>query len=149
VAERGVLEKPYHRVDIIRALAEGKTSRRELADKYGCSTQAIDQFADRHRDRIQAVAADLQNEYAGIFYAQQRNRVAMLAEQIDYVAELLEDPERQARAGVSTAEMLRAAQSAARNVAEELGQLPARGIKHEGGVSVRYVIEGVDPDAYA
>ena len=143
------LEHPPTRLALIRQLAEGTKTQTELAAEHGVTQPSISQFAAKYAQRVQAVRADLDNEYAGISYADTKNRVEMLAGQIDFVAELLDDPERQAKVNVGTAELVRAAQQAAHAISEELGQLPARGLKHEGGVSVRYVIEGVDPDAYA
>jgi Trp operon repressor len=149
VAKRGVLEHPSVRVDLIRELAEGKATHGELAEKYGVARQSIDEFAQRHALRIAEVRQNAADEYAGIWIADKRKRVEELRSHVDYCRELLDDPDRQARVNVGTAEILRAAQSALHAASEELGQLPARGVKHEGGVSVRYVIEGVDPDAYA
>lgn len=145
----GVLEKPYNRLALIRELAVGDQKQTDLAKKYGVTPQAVSAFADRHRLRIEAVRRDVENEFAGIAYANLSNRVEMLNGLVEYATGLLEDPERQARLSVGTAEILGQVRATAHEIAEQLGQLPARGVRHEGGQTVRYVIEGVDPDAYA
>ena len=143
------LEHPSVRVDLIRELAEGKHTQQQLADKYDVTQPAISDFARRHRLRIEEVRRSVDQEYAGVWVADKRKRVEEYLSQIEYCRSLLDDPDKQAKVNVGTAEIIRTAQSALHAVSEELGQLPARAVKHEGGVSVRYEIAGVDPDAYA
>jgi hypothetical protein len=109
----------------------------------------VSEFKERHALRIAEVRQNAADEYAGIWIADKKNRIEELRSHVDYCRNLLDDPDRQARVNVGTAEILGAARQALHAASEELGQLPARGIKHEGGVSVRYEIAGVDPDAYA
>lgn len=149
MGNHGVLEKPYNRLALIRELAVGDQKQTELAKKYGVSDQAISDFKERHQLRIAEVKADVANEFAGIAYANLSNRVEMLHGLVEYAHGLLEDPERQARLSVGTAEILGQVRATAHEIAEQLGQLPARGVRHEGGQTVRYEIVGVDPDAYA
>ena len=143
------LEDPPTRLELIRELAVGSATQTALADKYGVSQPSVSEFAKRHARAIDEVRRNADDEYAGIAYARKANRVAEYADQIAYCRSLLDDPDKQAKVNVGTAEILRTAQQALHHISEELGQLPARGLKHEGGVSVRYVIEGVDPEAYS
>jgi predicted transcriptional regulator len=143
------LEEPPTRLALIRELATGAGTQTELAAKYGVSQPSVSEFAQRHARAIDEVRRNADDEYAGIAYALKRNRIAEYADQIGYCRSLLDDPVKQVRVNVGTAEILRTAQSALHAISEELGQLPARGLKHEGDVSVRYVIEGVDPEAYS
>lgn len=147
MAKPGALERGHVKAKLVRELAKGERSTTQLAADFDVSRQAVDQFAKRNTARILEVSKRLDDEFAGIAFADKVNRVAMLSQQIEDVTEILADPETAARAGVQYAEMARAAQSAARAISEELGQLPARTVRHEGGVSVRYVVEGVDPGA--
>jgi hypothetical protein len=134
-------------VKLIRELAKGERTHRELAEELAVSGQAVDAFAKRHAARIAEVAARLDDEFAGLWIAEKANRIEVLQGQVDDIADLMADPESAAKAGVQAAEMFRTAQSALRAVSEELGQLPARTVRHEGGVSVRYEVVGVDTEA--
>lgn len=149
MAERGALERGHIRLALIRELASGEQTQAALAEKYGVSTAAVSQFKDRHALRIDEVRRNADQEYAGVWIAEKRNRIEELQGVVEYCHDLLGDSEKQARVNVGTAEVIRTALSALHQASEELGQLPARGLRHEGGVSVRYVIEGVDPEAYA
>lgn len=135
------------RLKLIRELARGEATHRELAKQHGVTGQAVDQFAKRHAARIAAVREDIDAEFAGIVFAEKANRIEMLSQQIEDVTEILADPDRAAKAGVQYAEMARTAQTAARAISEELGQLPARTMRHEGGLSVRYEVVGADIEA--
>lgn len=141
-----VLERPHVRLKLIRELAAGEATQVELAQRYGVTQPAIANFKKRHAERIASVRDRLDDEFAGIVFAGKANRIEMLSQQIEDVTSILADPETAARAGVQYAEMARTAQTAARAISEELGQLPARTLKHEGGVSVRYEVVGVDPE---
>lgn len=149
MAKPGALEKPYIRLALIRELAVGELSQSDLAAKYDVDPSAIAHFAKRHALRIEQVRRDVANEFAGIAYAQLSNRVEMLDGLVEYGMSLLDDPDRQAKLSVGTAEILGQVRAAAHEIAEQLGQLPARGVKHEGGVKVTYDIVGVEPDAYS
>lgn len=142
-----VLERPHVRLQLIRELAKGEATQRELGQRYGVTQPAIANFAKRHAARIDEVRGKLDDEFAGLWIAQKANRIEVLQGQVDDIAEMMSDPEKAARAGVQAAEMFRTAQSALRAVSEELGQLPARTVRHEGGVSVRYEVAGVDLEA--
>jgi hypothetical protein len=161
VAEPGALERPHVRLKLIRELATGEKSNRALAKDFDVTAQAVDAFKKRHAARIAEVAARLDDEFAGLWIAQKAARIETLQSQVEHIADLLEpQTEEQAKAAdeeyvrqrmagvnVSTAELMRTAQSALRAVSEELGQLPARTVRHEGGVSVRYEVAGVDLEA--
>ena len=149
MAKPGALEHPPTRLALIRELATQAAKQTELAEKYGVTPQAVSAFAERHRLRIDEVRRDVNNEFAGIAYAKLANRVEMLDGLVEYGMTLLDDPDRQAKLSVGTAEILGQVRAAAHEIAEQLGQLPARGLKMEGGTTVRYEIVGVEPDAYS
>ena len=159
MAKPGHLERGHVRLAIIRALAAGATQG-EMARKYEVSAQAMSLFVRRHADAIDAQRSKLDDEFAALWVASKANRLAEYQAQIDYVAAVLEDDEddpdqpaedgarapRKAGVNVSTAELLRTAQTALKAVADELGQIPARmQVEHSGRVEV--VLNGVDTAA--
>lgn len=156
MAERGALERAHVRLQLIRELAAGEVPRGKLAKRYGVAPSSVTEFAHRHAARIAEVQSKLDDEYAGLWIAAKANRLAEYQQQVDYVADLLadddrmdaeEDRGRRAGVNVSTAELMRTAQSALKAVAEELGQLPNRmSVQHDGSVSVRYEVVGVAPE---
>jgi hypothetical protein len=148
VPKRGALERAHIRAELIRLLATGEHSQTALAERYDVGQQSISAFAKRHAADIARVrtvlAAHADDEFAHLWAADKRARIATYQDQVDQIADLMADPESAARAGVQAAEMWRTAQTALKSVAEELGQLPNRStIAHEGGVSVRYEVVGV------
>lgn len=132
MAERGALERPSVQIRVIRALAK-KERPAAVARQFGVTRQAMQEFRDRHRDRIAEVAANLDDAFAGIEFANKGARVAELSRQVRDIADLLADPETAAKAGVQRAEMERVVQSGLRGIAEELGQLPSRMQVQVGG----------------
>jgi hypothetical protein len=159
VARRGALERAPVRTELVRLLASGEHTNTALAERFGVAQPSIVEFKHRHAASIARQRERLDDLYAGITYADKVARVAELSDQVEYVADLmeaeLEDDEaefdeprtgkpRKAGVNVSTAELLRTVQTALRNIAEEKGELPSRQtVQHEGGVSVRYEIVGV------
>jgi predicted transcriptional regulator len=140
---RGALEVPWRRLKVMRDLAQGEMTQGQIAKKYGVTQGAISQFADRNSDQIVEIAADLNNQFAGIAFAEKANRVAELSNDAEKVGELLADPATAARAGVQYAEMARVRQSALRAISEELGQLPSRmQVQVTGSLDVQ--VNGVD-----
>ena len=143
MAESGALERGHVRARLIRELATGEHTQVELARRHGVDQSAISRFASRHAERIADVAGKLDDEFAGLWIAGKAARIAEYQQQVDDIADLMDDPERAARAGVQAAEMFRTAQAALRAVSEELGQLPARvQVQHSGSLDVR--LNGVD-----
>jgi hypothetical protein len=146
VAKAGSLERGHVKVELIRLLAAGEDTYTSLAARFGVAQPSISAFAKRHAERIADVSAKLDEEFAGLWVAEKRNRIAELQEQVDRVTELITDPEKAAKAGVGAAEMERVIQTALRAVSEELGQLPARvQVQHSGQMEI--VVSGVDTAA--
>lgn len=150
------LELPWTRRQLVVDLALSGKSQEALAEKYGCSQQAVSQFAARHATDIQAVRDDSENEFAGIAIAEKANRLAtyldMLekaltpAPKVNAKGEIMyglpdENGDRQPIMEIDLA----VAQKIQRNVAEELGHLPNRvTLAGEVGVRTNYQINGVD-----
>lgn len=143
MAERAPLSRPSVQVKVIRDLAKREQTDAALGRKYGVTREAIRQFKERHADRIAEVREHLDDQFAGIEFADKVNRVAALSQQASAILELLNDPEQAVRAGVQRAEMERVVQSAWRAIAEELGQLPSRMQVQVGG-QLDVSVNGVD-----
>lgn len=133
MAEPGTLERPHVAVALVRQLAIGERPSRELAKQHGVTVRAVNLFARRHQPRILEVRRALDDRFAGIVFADKVNRVAALSKQAEDIFDLLADPEKTIKAGVSYAEMARAGQSALRAIADELGQISARHHVEVGG----------------
>lgn len=143
MAKPGALERGYVRVKLIRELALGELTQAELARRYDVSAPAMTKFVQRHAERIAEVASKLDDQFAGIAFADKVNRVAELSADVESIAELLADPETAASAGVQYAEMVNSKRATLRAIADELGQIPARvQVAHSGSLDVR--INGVD-----
>jgi len=152
------LEKPWTRRQLIVELATSGKTQEKLAEEYGVTQQAVSQFAAKHRQTIEQVRADQENEFAGIAIAEKATRLATYLDVLDTAlkpvpkvnakGEIMyglpdENGERhpimEIDAGV--------AQKILRNVAEELGHLPNRvTLGGEVGVTTNYKINGVEPE---
>ena len=133
------LRRPHVKHALMRELAAGQMSQTQLAAKYGVTQPAISNFLRRHRSEVEYLRDKLDDEWAGIWAASKVNRVLMYQRQIEDIADMLED----GRSSVPTAEMMRTAQSAARAIADELGQIPQR-VQMELGGKFDVTVNGVD-----
>lgn len=116
-------------VELERALAIGELTRAQLARRYGVTRSAITQFAQRHAGRIEEIKQHLDDEFAGLWIYQQRERIA--AYQAEYEA-IADNPHH---------EWVKARLTALKSVAEETGQLPGR--TQINVMPVVHVVEGV------
>lgn len=126
--------RAHEKFQLKRELAEGKHTQRELADKYDVTQQAISAFAKTHRNAIEEIRADFENEFAGLWSAKKKNRLAALEE----MAEAFEEDSTAKRAPKAA----RIRQQILRQIAEELGQLK---IEINANEHVKYSVDGVDP----
>lgn len=112
-----------------RALAEDKYSQRELAKQFGVSQQAISLFKTKWSEVIEEIRQDTENEFAGLYLADKKNRIA---EYLQSVEDLSDKPQ-----------YARSHHNALRSIAEELGQL-----RHnvESNVNVTYDMPGVSKE---
>lgn len=130
------LERPWNRRRLIHELARGERTQVALAEAYGVVQSAISAFQSRHLTEIQEVRADLENEFAGMWIASKRERIAVYQEDAEKLAEVEDDPE-----------ALRIKHNILKAVAEELGQLPSKMNISVGAKTITYVIDGVDMEA--
>lgn len=134
VATKGHLERGWVRHRLIRELALGEKRNMDLAAEYGVSSTSISNFKKRYAFEIEEVRNNLADEYAGLWVARKRERIA----------ELQQAAEKMARgSSPRDAEVLVTILKAA---SEELGQLPARTQVNITNEVTTYEIVGIDPD---
>lgn len=137
--QRNPLELAWNRHALMRLLAEGKMTQAQMAVRMGVSESAVTLFKQRHADAIAAIAADVENEFAGIAIAQKSNRLAVYEEELAKAQ----------RAGGDKHIVARLL----RQIAEEMGHLPSRvQLSGQVGIQTTYTITGedgtpVDPEA--
>jgi hypothetical protein len=146
---------------LARDLALTKLSQTALAEKYGVTQSSISEFKARRAEEIAAIAADADDQYAGIWIAQKEARLAELARLHDIaltptpkvapsgkiIREWVTDPETGVDTEVIVSEVDgRLAAQVMKQAAEEMGQLPTR-LQVSGDMSIKtnYTVEGVDP----
>ncbi len=144
-----------HARALARELALGNMSQASLAEKYGVSPSAISQFKAKHAEEIKAIAANADDEYAGMWIAQKQARLAEY-ERLHGLA-LTPTPKIDNKGGYvidrETGEQiyevqLGEARQIMKNAAEEMGQLPNRlQIQGDMQTTTTYRFEGVEPDA--
>jgi ParB-like chromosome segregation protein Spo0J len=133
------LERPWIRWRLVRELAEKTHTRATLARRYGVTRSSMTEFAQRHAADIEAVERQIEDEMAGLWIAQKRNRVAVYQQNVEDIAALVDrdiDPKTAPRktsddneliiVGAKLPSLLRVQAQILRNVAEELGQLTVR-----------------------
>lgn len=127
---------PWQQHKLMRELAAGERSSADLAREYGMGASGIREFKRRNRAQIAAIAADLANEFAGLWIADKMNRIAAYAAEFERASE---------HKAADHHEWIKARTQILHLVAEELGQLPPR--QTVTVVPVQHVIIGVDTSA--
>lgn len=109
---------PGDRRAIVRLLAAGEVKRIDIARQFGVSATYITTFAKERAREIEAVRADLDNEFAGLWIADKAARIAATEE----------DHQRSLDGrNADHFEQIRTRAQLRHQIAEELGQLPGRG----------------------
>lgn len=152
------------RRQIVRELALGEQSQRQLAEKYEVSEAAISQFKNRYADEIEAVRQDTADEFAGILIAQKQARLAAYNDLYEkaivpspkvspsgkIVKDLIPDPDNPGGPWIEAVVVetdVRAAALVLKQAAEEMGQLPTRlQIQGDMQTTTTYRIEGANPE---
>lgn len=116
----------------MRELAAGEKTQTQLAKEYGCTPGAVSIFASRHEEEIQALRDKLDDEWAGLWVASKRDRLAVYQNDIEMLDELGMTDERMA---ALKAKLLR-------QVAEEVGDL--RADVNVTGRVLHHILEGVN-----
>lgn len=133
-ARKGVLERGWVKHRLLRDFALGEKTGIQLAEEYGVSRNSITNFKKRYALEIEEIRNDLADEYAGLWVAEKKKRIAEYQEAAEKMAS--GKTPRNAEVLVS---ILKA-------VAEELGQLPARTQVNVTNEVTTYEIVGVSVD---
>lgn len=127
-----------HKLKTLRLLAEG-ISHKQVALEMDCDPSAVTYFAARYKDDIEAKRANLDDEWAGLWIADKRQRVAVLAQ----IAEDMESELSTENYEGSTTEGRRVVMAALKQAAEELGQLVGKAdLTHKQEVKYRLQVDG-------
>ena len=141
------LYKGHERLSLIRDLALGEFSHRELGTRAGLPTADIADFAKEYADEISevraALAGQLAIETAGLWITKKQNRLAEYQAEIeeirDYLATLRNDNVRWSR---THKDLLKVYMDLFRQTADELGAYPQRSAAPaRQGQTVHYIIE--------
>jgi len=151
--DRGVLGG-LNRRRVMRDLALTDMTQQAIADKYGVSQPAVAAFKRKHAEAIAEIAADADNEYAGIWIAQKQNRLEALAEIVEIAMQ--PTPKITNKGTVvfhpETGDLVqevdgRLAAQVMKQAAEEMGQLPTRlQVSGDLNTTTTYRVEGVSPE---
>lgn len=131
--------RSHQKLALMRELAEGQHSQRDLAAKYGVTHGAISQFKSKHATQIAQIQATFEDEFASLWISNKANRIFQYQQQVELINDRLEQNPADPRLGT----LLRYAQAALDAVAKEMG---AYTTKIESNDRVSYVVEGVDPE---
>lgn len=138
------------RVQLLRALATGEQTQTALAVEYGVAQPSISLFATRHADEINAIRVKLEDEWAGLWVAQKRARLAVYQENIERIHAAL-DKFWESYNGTPTSDTLEddgklttVQAKLLRQVAEEVGDL--RTDVNLSGKLLHHIVEGVNVD---
>lgn len=134
-----------HRQDqLIRLLATKEYTQVQLGEMFDLDQSSVSRFASKNRDAIKEVASRLDDEFAGLWIATKRKRIAEYQQLVEDLEDLLLSEE--FRANGNIADVARAKLTAFKQASEELGQLPGRvTVQHSGGLDIR--VNGVDVEA--
>lgn len=122
--------------EVCRELATGDMTQAAIGRKYGVTRQAINDFARRHARVIDEIRADLDDDFAGLWIADKRNRISALQREYELACE---------HRNSGHHEWIGKRMAIIRAVAEELGQIPNRSTMAVTGV-VTHKIIGVSLD---
>lgn len=103
---------------VLRDIASGELTQREIAGKYGVSQPSIHRISQTHADDIQRIRDSEMDALAGLWIARREERVAEIQQTVDDIDQALADilPE-------DRAPLVRVRLAALRQAAEDLGQL--------------------------
>ncbi len=128
---------PHQKLEMKRLLASGDMTRSNIARKYSVTPGYITQFADRYANEISEIKSHLEDQWAGLWIADKKNRIAAYMDEVERMNE---------SQYANHHEWSKARQSALRSVAEELGDLPPRQTTFVQ--SVVHIVEGVNIEDY-
>lgn len=142
----------YERLQLIRDLAMGELSPKELARNYGVQDIDIRYFAEDFREEINEVRLALQGtlsiETAGLWITKKQNRLAEYQQEAEEIRSFLQAlRDKGFHWSRAHRDLLRSYLEILRATAEELGAYPQRSAPPQrAGTAVRYVIEVEDEE---
>lgn len=142
IKHRRPLNRGWAKVKLIRELAQMEKTQTQLAAEYGVTQGAISQFANKHKAEIDAVKADIENELAGLWIAEKKNRIAEYQADVELLTASVGDELTEGKEA-SEAFLLRIKASLLKSVADELGDIPAK-VNVNVTQKITYSVEGVD-----
>jgi hypothetical protein len=128
------LTRGYVKDRLMRELAIGDKTMTALAKEYGVTTGRISQFNKEFETRIMQIRENLADEFAGLWIADKRARLAELEEMADRIGPS-RDPNK-----------MRLVKELLKQAAEELGQIPTKANVTIDQHRITYAVEGVDPE---
>lgn len=140
----GKLERSGQRAVYMAEIASGTWTYGQLADRWGVSSSAVEQFANRHRERINEIKEDLSNELAGLWIAKRAAVLDALQEDAERLERLAEGFEGSEDTATAVAPALNARRGAL-DLASKLGGLQ----REQVDVNVTRVVHevvGVEPE---
>jgi len=135
-----VILRGHRLARLLRELAEADKPQSALARKYGVSQPRISQINTEHRERIEAIRADIDNEFAGLWIADKSNRLEYYQADLESINEKLAEF---AELNEDAYAWIRLRDKLLRAAAEELGQIPNK-MTVKSSVEGKYKFEGVD-----
>jgi predicted transcriptional regulator len=120
----------WKKLKLIRELALTGRTQVDLAEEFEVSQPTISYFASKHAAEIAEIRANAEDDFAGLWIAKKKNRLAEYQKDVDEVNELPPDPA-----------LKRIKHNALKSVAEELGAL-----KTNVDATITYKVEGVDTE---
>jgi hypothetical protein len=131
-----------NKLTLLHMLADDELTQEEMGKQLGYTRAMVATFKARNLDQIEAIRADRTNEFAGLWIADRKERVAEYEEDVERVKEWLDSGE---LAPEDAPPLLRIKQSALRNTAEELGHLKQHVVSEERH-EVKYITENTDDE---
>jgi hypothetical protein len=111
------------RAELIRDLAMGELTHKQLGERYGRAPQSIANFSSRNAAEVRRAKQVQSDEYQGLGYAEKWERLAFREQLLRDIEERLQDPDlshtQRNRYSVTADKLLH-------SIAEERGQLPSR-----------------------
>jgi hypothetical protein len=133
-ARKNHLERGWVKHRLLRDMALGEKTGRQLADQYGVSQTSISNFRKRHGLEIEEVRNNLADEYAGVWVADKLKRIQEYQQAAEKMANGTSPRNQEVLVSILKA------------VAEELGQLPARTQVSVSSETTVYQVVGVSVD---
>lgn len=151
----------YIRMELLHGLVRGE-KRSDLAKRVGLTADAVAKFHRREAATIQALSEELANEFTGLWIAEKRNRLAEYQADVEKINDMLaegaqiraeyefgdDDEVKEVKiTDTGATALMRTKARILHNVAEEMGQLPARtNVQVLQPTQVVYHVSGVDLD---